>query len=67
MSAEIGDDEIMKAMRVAGMDSRQIRALTYTSWKDGIDIERPSTALVAFVQAIHHRLCRPADGQSEQK
>lgn len=46
------EDEIMQAMRVAGWDMKQIRALTYTSWKDGIDIERPSTALVAFVELI---------------
>jgi hypothetical protein len=46
------EDEIMKAMRVAGWTEREQRAMTYTSWKDGIDIERPSTALIAFVQLV---------------
>lgn len=46
------EQEVMAAMKVAGWDSKQIRALTCTSWKDGIDIERPSTALMAFAKLI---------------
>lgn len=46
------EQEVMTAMKVAGWDSKQIRALTYTSWKDGIDIERPSTVLMAFAKLI---------------
>ncbi len=45
-------DEIMKAMRVAGFSERETCAMTYTSWKDGIDIEMPSHSLIAFVQLV---------------
>lgn len=50
------EDEIMKAMRVAGFSTREQQAMTYTSWKDGIDIEKPSHSLTAFVQLVE-RAC----------
>lgn len=52
------EQEIMTAMRVAGWDSKQIRCMTYTVWKDGIDIDRPSTALVAFARLIRSGLMK---------
>jgi hypothetical protein len=47
------DEElIMRLLRESGMDRKAIDAITYTSWKDGIDIERPSTALMRFVESV---------------
>jgi hypothetical protein len=46
------EDAVLSAMRTAGWTDAQIKVMTYTSWKDGIDIERPSTALMTFVLLV---------------
>lgn len=48
----MNEDQIMKTIRAAGFSEREQRVLTYTSWKDGIDIKRPTPALVVFVQRV---------------
>lgn len=55
-AAGVGEEEVMRAMKAAGFGSKEIRQLTYTSWKDGIDIERPTTACMKFAALLH----RPA-------
>lgn len=61
------DDEIMKAMRVAGFSEREQRAMTYTSWKDGIDIEKPSHSLKAFVQLVERGIHSSLPPDTESK
>jgi hypothetical protein len=55
---EAQEREVMTAMKVAGMDSKMIRSLTYTQWKDGIDIDRPATAIMTFARLIRAGLMR---------
>lgn len=49
---ELTEDDVMEAMRRAGFDERQHRAMTRQVWKDGIDIDRPTSAAVSFAQAV---------------
>lgn len=49
---KLTDDDVMEAMRRAGLSEHEYRALTYQSWKDGIDIDRPTVGAVAFAQAV---------------
>jgi hypothetical protein len=46
------EDVVLNAMREAGWTEAQIKVMTYAAWKDGIDIERPSTALMTFVLLV---------------
>lgn len=48
----LSEDNVMTALRVAGMSPKQIDALTFTRWKDGIDIQVPTLELLAFVALI---------------
>ena len=52
MTPEQEEREVMSAMRAAGFDVKQMRVLTYSSWKDGIDIERPTIEAMAFARLI---------------
>lgn len=48
----MSEDQVIAAMKAARLDRAQIRAMTYTSWKDGIDIERPCTGIMNFIRLI---------------
>lgn len=61
------EEQVMVAMQVARWDSKQIRAMTYTSWKDGIDIERPCTALMDFVDIIAGHARAHSHGECKRK
>jgi hypothetical protein len=63
---EDDDALIMRFLLAAGMDSKQIKAVTYASWKDGIGIEKPSPALVSFVRLIRLHEQRMADLRDER-
>ena len=49
---KLTDDDVMEAMRRAGFGERERRAMTHKVWKDGIDIDRPTVAAIAFAQAV---------------
>jgi len=41
----ISDDEIMRVLKDSGVDGNQYDCLTFTRWKDGIDVDYPTAAL----------------------
>jgi len=49
---KLTEAEIMQAVRDAKMSQKQIDAMTYTQWKDGIDLQVPTVELVALANAL---------------
>ena len=53
---KLDDATIMKLFRLARPDEGQTREMTFTRWKDGIDIEEPTATLSMFATLIAEEL-----------
>jgi hypothetical protein len=46
------DDELLRLVRKSGFDGNQYDALVMTRWKDGIDVDYPTSALKEFAKLL---------------